>query len=136
MAASAGMRVAVKRVRVAEARVVEAMVAVPAGMRVAVGKVRVAEVRVVVQIVCRVCLCLHVCRAVVTVPQWRPRPSLSLSQPHRHTRTGYELSAAAQTALEMLEFEARLAKVAPVRDGMAVFEARLVEMRLEPPLRA
>ena len=69
LAASAGMRGAVKRVRVAEARVTEAMVAVPAGMRVAVGKVRVAEVMVVVQTV------------VVTVPQWRPRPSMSLSQP-------------------------------------------------------
>ena len=58
-----------ERARVAEARVMEAMVAVPAVMRVAVGKVRVAEVMVVVQTV------------VVTAPQWRPRPSMSPSQP-------------------------------------------------------
>jgi len=35
----------------------------------------------------------------------------------------------------VLELEARSAKKAPVSDGMAAVEARLVEMRLLPSLR-
>ena len=74
MAASAGMRVAVKRAREVEARELEAMVAASAGMRVAVVKVRVAEVRVAE-------VMAAVQTVVVMVHQWTPSLSMSLSQP-------------------------------------------------------
>jgi hypothetical protein len=66
------MRVAVKRAREVEARELEAMVAASAGMRVAVVKVRVAEVMAAVQ---TVVVMVHQWTPSLSMSLSQPRPS-------------------------------------------------------------